>query len=137
MKTRILNKILFLSLFFLLTMSKCTEDEIVDARDKFTGNWTCYESSKVFGPSTFSVVISKSETNPAQILMQNFYHAGNDEQAYGSVSGNSVNIPKQPICNGDYQLWGSGYMESDTKITWLYYSDDGQEIDTVNATFTR
>lgn len=107
-----------------------------DPRDKFTGNWNCSETSNLNGNSTFQVTISLSSTNTAQILFANFNHLGTTPKIYGVVASNYVEIPAQTVNSLDVR--GSGnYNTSDSKIYWNYYIDDGADIDTCQATFTK
>jgi len=128
----------FLLLFFvvvLITQCNPDDDELLDARDKFTGNWNCTETATQNpNPITFSINITKDELTENEVNIFNIYHLGMDEKARALVNVNNINIPSQIVCNMTIQ--GSGSY-SQNKITILYYVNDGADIDTVNAVFNR
>jgi len=141
------NTNLIILLFFAILVSfvgSCTPDEdgdngntYVDPRDKFTGSWKCTEMSRQFGSQTYNVNISLNPQNSTEILIANIYHFGYDEKARAITSNNSATIPLQPICNNTNNIRGSGMFSGNNQINWTYYVDDGADIDTCNAVYTR
>jgi len=132
----------FFRLFFwllpllLFTMATCNPDENeVDPRDKFLGQWHCTETSTQNPtPITFTVDFTKDLLTTDEMYIANFYHLGFDEKAKVLVNFNNFEIPSQVVCNITFS--GNGSF-SQNKITMTYYANDGADIDTVNASFSR
>lgn len=134
-------KFLFLIFSVLLSVLiwSCEPDDpddpdTTDAREKFTGTWTCVEQSQL----TYSVDISLSTTNTAEVYLSNFHHLGESEKALGSVTGFAITIPEQPMCSGEWIIKGSGMMGANEKtISFQYTVAGGPTTDTINATYTK
>ena len=108
---------------------------IDDPRDNYVGSWLCNEHSNLNGNSSFSVTISLNPNNSTQIHLLNFYQLSG-QQVYGVVTSNSVTIPSQQITN--FNVKGTGTISNNyTKIDWNYYVNDGSDIDTCTAVFTK
>jgi hypothetical protein len=138
MKKIILNTVVVISLFGFFYA--CTPDKppqpTGDPRDKFVGNWSCNESSHLYGSHTFYVSITLDPSNSSQILMANFYQLGSGQKAYGIVANNYVNIPSQTVSGCSVR--GSGNMNSSgNQISWNYYINDGADIDTCTAVYNK
>lgn len=126
-----------LALMLILSFSSCVDDidlPYVDPVDKFVGDWFCEERSQLYGESTFNVEIKKDPTNSAQVLIVNFYHFGNDIETFAIPTTSTITIPEQYVCN--HTVKGTGFL-SNNVISWEYIVDDGADIDTVAATYTR
>lgn len=109
---------------------------VTDPRDQYIGSWTCTEVSQLYPAQTpFTVGISLSTGNSTQILISNFYHFGTTESAMAVVSGNTVTLPQQTVCN--MTIHGNGTLETASKITWNYYVNDAADIDSVSATYIK
>jgi hypothetical protein len=112
-----------------------------DPRDKFVGNWTCVETSTLNkkGTSSYTVAISLNTGNSSQIDLANFYGLGSAKTVYAVVAGDVATIPDQSISGTTgFSAKGSGSItSSDTKINWDYYVNDGAEIDTCSAVFSK
>ena len=138
---KLTKQLLFLMLFLLIGLISCQPDEEIDPnedpRDKFVGSWTCKESSIIWGNTTFTVEISLDSSNTNRVLMKNFYHLGTDEEPYGIVSNYNIILPLQYVCDNTIQINGTGDMINKNRIDWIYYSDDGADLDTVTAVFTK
>jgi len=107
-----------------------------DPRSNFTGNWTCVEASHLNGNSSFTVTISLNPNNSSQILLANFYHLGTNQSVYGIVANTNVTVPQQTV-NG-IKVSGSGNLaNNNTKINWNYFANDGADIDTCTAVYTK
>lgn len=120
-----------------LTMATCNPDdgEDVDTRDKYVGQWNCTETATQHPvPITFSVDITKDALTTDEIYISNFYHLGFDEKAKGLVNFNSLNLPTQTVCN--ITFFGDGTY-SQNKVNMTYYANDGADIDTVTAVFSK
>ncbi len=107
-----------------------------DPRDKFVGSWSCNENSHQMGTSTFTVTISLNSGNSSQIYVANFYQLGTSQKVYAVVAGDNATIPDQSVSG--VSVKGSGSItSSNTKIDWNYYVNDGADIDTCTAVFTK
>jgi len=110
---------------------------IGDAREKFVEQWTCSEQSKLNGASSFTVTISLNSSNSTQIYLTNFYQLGGSQKVYGIVTDNSVTLANQTV-NGILVKSGNGTITSNNnQINWNYRMDDGADIDTCTAVFTK
>ncbi|MFT6745977.1 MAG: hypothetical protein ACJAZ2_000315 [Glaciecola sp.] len=110
-----------------------------DQRDRFIGNWTVSESSKILGDRNFIVNMSKDDQYPAQVNISNFYLIGTGDSVAANVSAvlvSTITVPDQTVSGSLYS--GKGEMENDQKINFTYYIDDGNaDKDTVSAVFIR
>jgi hypothetical protein len=122
-----------------LFFSACTEDGSSpsgDDRSAFTGNWTCSEQSKLYGPASYPVVISLIGDNDS-VTIKNFYQLGNAVTAIALISGGSMTIPFQDI-SGGIKVQGSGFLtNNNSKINLTYYTNDAGVKDTVTATYSK
>jgi hypothetical protein len=138
-----MKKAIRYALMFLATTSlfySCAPDDgdpqNGDSRDKFVGSWICSENSHQMGTSSFTVTISLNPANTYQILLANFYQLGASQKVVATVAGSSVTVASQQVSG--VSVRGSGSItNNDTKINWNYYVDDGADIDTCSAVFTK
>ena len=125
---------------FSLTIVSCEEEEInndADIRDEFVGNWLVLENSDLLGIRAFEVDIVKDQTDGEQINISNFYKLGDNDTVFANVSpvqSTTFIIPIQTV-SGHF-INGTGALSGD-EIEMVYYVDDGNEKDTISATFTR
>ena len=113
-----------------------TPPQTEDSRDKFVGSWLCNENSHQMGTSSFTVPISLDPNNSSQIYLANFYQLGSSQKVYGVVANNSVTIPNQTVSSKSVR--GSGTItNNNTRINWNYYVNDGADIDTCTAVFSK
>jgi hypothetical protein len=107
-----------------------------DPRENFIGTWTCNESSHLNGNSAFQVTISLNPNNSSQILLADFYHLGTSQKVYGVVANTNVTIPQQTVSG--FSIKGSGTItNNNTKINWNYYANNGADLDTCTAVYTK
>lgn len=115
----------------------CQKDEPVtetDARLDYIGQWLCTEN----GGMTYTVKINLDSATQTQIKLYNFHNLGMDEKANGIVTGNSMNIPNQSLCQGTIQISGSGVMLTNkSSIEFTYTVNDGANLDTIYAAYTK
>lgn len=136
-----MKKLLQLSMVtVLLIMASCTEDENItgaDIRDEFVGNWLVLENSNVLGVRSFEANIVKSNLASDEINISNFYKLGESDSVKANVSSvlsTTFIIPIQLVSG--HSINGTGALSGD-EIEMVYYVDDGNEIDTISAVFTR
>jgi hypothetical protein len=133
MKYRIL---LFLAIS--LVMFAC-EDEPVDPnydlRDEYVGDWLCSENSSIYGNSSYTISIEKSDTNEAFVIISNFYNLGSSISLAAEVFDNSILIPQQNV--GGNIIDGTGTSTANYSEFNLTYSvNDGADNDVCTATCT-
>jgi len=131
------NIISFVAIGATVFLASCAKDEddptgTGDARDKYTGSWTCNENSQVFGTSTYTITITKDVTSANQIIAKNFYHLGTNTNTVIVVDGNNMTIQNQLVST--FTLSGTGNY-SNGNLTFNFSANDGQQPDqvTVNA----
>lgn len=131
---------IFLLILFAGFFTSCIDeidDPFADPVEKYLGNWKASESSTLFGPGyVYDVSISRNPSNSTEILISNFYMQGWNEKARALVTGNSLTILEQAICDGSILIKGNGQL-SGGKITLTYTADDGADLDNVSATYTK
>jgi len=134
---------LVLGLGGLLYLSSCAPDKSddpispssSDARDKYVSTWSCNEHSTLIGGNTtYTITISKSNTNSSEILISNFYQLGSTARA--SVSSSNFSIPYQQFGSTGFVNGGSGSISGNT-IHMTYTMAIGADNDTCSATCTR
>lgn len=130
----------FLLLFSLGFFAACTdefEDPFADPVEKYLGTWKATETSTVFGPGyVYNVTITRNPSNSTEVLISNFYMQGVQEKARALITGNSLTILEQTICDGSIAIKGNGQFSSG-RITLNYTAYDGADLDHVSATYTR
>lgn len=115
------------------------EDEPVDPdfdlRDEYVGDWLCNENSSIYGNSSYTITIEKSDTNDTYIHISNFYNLGNGIAVSAEVFDNSLLIPAQNV--GGNAIDGTGTSNADyTEINLTYSVDDGADNDVCSSVCT-
>ena len=128
----------FLAMFlFQGCVDELLDDPFADPVEKFLGNWRAEESSTVYGQGyVYTVVISRNPQNSSEILISNFYYQGVHEKARALVTGNTLTIMRQKICDNTIEIQGSGTL-SGGRINLQYTADDGADLDQVTAVYTK
>jgi len=125
----------FFLIIGLFALSSCDPNENInpdqDVRAPYLGTWLCVELSGM----TYSVTVTLDQANSTQILIGNFHLYGANEKAYAIATANNLALPSQTVCGNT--IHGSGNLVNDNKFTLKYYVNDGADIDTVNATYTK
>ena len=127
----------FTIMFLLFLFTACEKQEDTDVRNDFIGNWLVNENSSLLGQRTYEVSIVKDSINSSQIYIYNFYKIGIKDSVFSIISGlenYSITIPKQTSKNNVAE--GSGTLSKNV-IVISYYINDGNQIDTVSANYTR
>ena len=132
------NYLLLIILGFIIAFSSCKKDNVsnVNTQTNFSGTWLCTESSKLHKNSTFTVEIKTDSSSGSRIFMYNFYNIGSSYSTYGITDMNTVSIPSQKIFSNTLSIHGNGTL-TNNKITWIYYVNDGADLDTATAVFTK
>lgn len=141
-----------MALGLLFLFNSCEEDELEEAeselpneetegdqRDRFVGNWTVTENSKLLGTRNFVVNIIKDDEFPTRVNLSNFYLIGNSDTVTATISAvlvNTITIQDQTVNASHYS--GVGEMVNDQTINLNYFVDDGNaNPDTISASFVR
>ncbi len=132
---KLLKRHFVLAAFAATMFSACAPDDDnveLDERDKFTGSWTCRDTSYTDASlRTYGVTVEKSgEGN--QILLRNFYQLGSSNSVTAEVSGNSIVVPSQVV--DDYTINGSGVF-SGQKFSITYSATLGSATDNGKAQY--
>ena len=138
MKRKNVLYMLFLSLMIAATACQPEEPDddqpIDDPRTAYTGSWLCNE----LGGQSYTVQINLDSANSTQVKFYNFHHLGFDEMVRGVVAGSTVTLPSQTACAGTITIEGTATMSSsNTNMDFIYYVDDGSNIDTIQASYVK
>lgn len=128
----------FTSLFILTGCENLLdENDNTNTVQLLEGVWECDDAITKSTMFKYQVYISPSTVDSTQIFMSNFHQLGNNVEALGTVSGNTIAIPGQTL-SGGYSVRGSGSISSNIKeISWTYYIDDGSgQEEEVNAVYS-
>ncbi|MFC1734091.1 hypothetical protein ACFL6I_27620 [candidate division KSB1 bacterium] len=138
MKKILLNLLLFGFFFYAFTNCKKDEDNDpdIDPRDKYVGTWLCTEDTpKKNTKIAYTVTINLDPGNSSQILLYNFNLFGPSENVHGLVTNNVVTVPVQTVSNTTVD--GKGNLIDNNTMNWLYYVNDGADIDTISAIYQK
>lgn len=102
-----------------------------DPREKFLGTWTVQENKKKL---TYEVLITESPTNSSEVLISNFYNVG--IKPFAIITTSTITCPVQSFQSQQITINGAGTYTSG-KIYWTYYVNDGADLDTINAVYSR
>ena len=123
-----------LIVLFFLVINSCQKDNSGSQND-YTGSWHCYESTKLSGINNYEVSIDNDPSNSSQVLINNFYNLGSDQNAQAIATETGLTLLNQTVL-GD-KISGSGVYINKNKLTWSYNVIVGGETDIVYATYTR
>ena len=136
-KKTIVAKVKIAIVFMLFLFIACEKEQDTDERNDFIGNWLVNENSSLLGQRTYEIRIAKDSINTSQIYIYNFYKIGMYDSVLSIVSesqNTAITIPTQTSKNNI--LEGSGTLNKDV-IAMNYFINDGNQIDTVSANYTR
>lgn len=132
-----LNIFLILIVLFVGCKDENKNNDEIDSRNEFIGNWLVIEKSTSVGKRNFEVEVNYDPIKNHTINITNFYALGYSDTIDANISTvemKTIIIPYQEVRNNIIN--GSGSLHSNV-IQMIYYVDDGNIIDTVSATFTR
>jgi hypothetical protein len=116
-------KYLTLAAMLFTSCAKDNDDDLTDARDKFTGSWTCKETDNTGASSTFTISFEKIGVADS-MRITNFAQLGNNVKALALVNGNALSLPNQTLDN--FNLTNGSGNYSNQKITLSYKLDNDQ-----------
>ncbi len=135
---KIIHLLFFLSIFSVLITS-CDEEDIddpfEDPRDQYLGMWLCTEDDSKNTEIAYTVTIDYDGDNSSRIRLFNFNLFGPAESVHALVTGNLLTVINQTVLNTD--VYGKGNKIDENTINWEYYVNDGADIDTISAVYTR
>src|SRR5436853_6364833 len=130
------NIIAFVAVGGTLFLASCAKEDnnsaTGDDRSKFTGTWTCAESSQQQGNSTYSMTIVLDPASESQVIATNFYALGSSTSTYITISGNNMTVSSQHVQNTNTTVSGTGSY-SNGNLTLHFSADDGQTVDQVTV----
>jgi hypothetical protein len=120
-----------------LVLASCTPDANEDPnpndpRQKFLGTWLVQESGK--SKLTYQVNITENPNNSTEVLISNFYNFG--IKPYAVITSGTITLPVQSFSSQGIEVNGSGEY-STNKIQWIYYVNDGADLDTIISVYTK
>jgi hypothetical protein len=123
-----------ISLFTLFVISGCTKStpdpSPSDPRSIFTGNWGVTETVT---KNYYTTTITADPNSSDGVFISNF--GASTIQAHAVVSGSSITVSNQQLSNG-WTVNGTGTYAS-SKITWPYSINDGANLTSYIAIFTK
>jgi len=138
MKTIIKLSLVLTVITFIYSCKEGDSGDNGDAREIFEGQWNVSETSKLLGARNYIVQIDLSKNHISRINLFDFYKLGVTDSVFGivsSVSVNTITIPEQEL--KDNFIQGKGILANDNLINFTYYIDDGNDVDTVKALYSR
>ncbi len=117
----------------MLFFASCIPDDNSDLNpvDKFLGTWSVSDNAVRLN---YQVTISSNPLNSAEVLMSNFADLG--KSAVGLVVGNTIVVEGQTLV-GNYSVSGTGSYVSDSRLNFNYELNDGIDVETRQATFSK
>jgi hypothetical protein len=112
---------LALAVVLLTSCAKKNDDDLTDARDQFTGNWTCKETDNTGASSSFTITFQKTGVADS-MRITNFAQLGNNVSALVLINGNSLTFPNQTVDN--FSLTNGTGNYANQKITMTYKLDN-------------
>lgn len=106
---------------FITACAKENDDDLTDARDKFTGSWTCKETDNTGVSTSFSITFEKFGVADS-MRITNFAQLGNNVKALVLVNGNALSFPNQTVDN--FSLTNGTGNYANLKITMSYKLDN-------------
>ena len=126
-----LSQIILLIVILLFGSCATTPIDDIDDLDKYTGTWNVSDNPVRIN---YQVTITANPSNSAEILLNNFADLGSS--AVGLVIGNSVVIDNQSL-GSNYSVSGSGSYINNGKLEFNFDLNDGIDIDSRVAVFTK
>jgi hypothetical protein len=129
------NLLIIGAMILLLAYSckKDVEEQVIDVRDNFAGNWNV--SDQILAKQNYQVKIYKDANNSQKVWLVNFH--GTLDTAFAYIDVKTITISQQEIGHTHLTTAGSGLMTGTTKIDFQYYINDGAQQDTIIATYLK
>lgn len=132
----------FLSAIFVLFQvgfSACTTEDPspspADPRSAFVGTWRVDEQET---KQTFEVTIEISAGSETAVKIYNFANSGSTSNpAIADVSGTNITLVPDQIIATDWVINGGGSLTTSTNINWAYTVNDGANLHSLIAVFTK
>ncbi|MBK21818.1 MAG: hypothetical protein CMP63_05825 [Flavobacteriales bacterium] len=128
-----LSVILFVFLFAIISCEKEDSDFQVN---NLSGNWLANENSSILGQRIYETTIVTDSLDISTIKIYNFYKIGKEEIVFAAISDTRKNITISEQTLKGNSIEGNGKILDD-EINLNYFINDGNQIDTVKANYTR
>ena len=123
------------------SLASCAKSDTPDPdpevqRQKFVGTWNCQENSSISGTVIpYSVIIKSSAASSVEVLIENLYRLGTQNQVIATINGSNISFTNQLV--GPHTLNGSGLLTGSSTISLDYTVFDGVRIDTLSASLAK
>jgi hypothetical protein len=124
---------LFLGALLIGLVSCVDEQDLLDNREQWIGNWTCSEIEGDFAPQTYPVEIVERVVI-TEVGIKGLYNQGYGFSVIAEIEGNTIVIPTQTV--DGIQIAGSGDLMEE-EIVLYFDADDGSGTDLVKASLLR
>jgi hypothetical protein len=123
----------------MFTISSCTlEDDLnpidSDVRDKFIGTWLLSESP-VARSISYQIQIEYDQSNSSRVTISNMGNLGGDKEVFALATTSRIIIESQDV-NGII-IEGTGTLNSNSQMTWVYSVRGGGDIENFEAIATK
>jgi len=123
----------------IVMLNGCLPDDSINTLE---GSWSCQETSEIFmgnmkGTTIYPVYFAQDVLESDKYYIDNFYHLGDGVEVSVRLSGSVITLDKQTVDGFEFE--GSGTVNTAyDRVELSYTADDGgDEIDHVQATYTR
>jgi len=131
-----MKKLIFI--FSLFAIVSCADEDPIepdtDPRDKFLGQWSVLEKEQGVGTLNYTATVVNDSGNTSRIQINNIYNLGSGVSVKALVAGNSLSISTQDA--DGITISGSGTFSTNSFIL-NYTADEGDQVHTIKATYTR
>jgi hypothetical protein len=127
-------KISVLTFILFSSCSKDNDNVLPITRVSLTGTWMVNESGK---KSTYEVIIQIDSTSTTRVLIWNLAGSGYYVKTLANLSDNILAITNNERLANGWIVNGSGTISSPTLMNWTYSINDGADLTTYKAVFTK
>jgi hypothetical protein len=94
-----------------------------DVRDPYIGIWMSTDKPIKNTDATYYVKITADPVFDNRVILENFFHLGEDAKPYGIVDGSSLIVPQQLTCSDkSWTVSGQALLISKIEIRWNEYN---------------
>jgi hypothetical protein len=127
-------KIFILIVIFIYSCSKDNNNITEITRASLTGTWMVNETGK---KATYEVTIMIDTTSGTGVLIWNFAGAGQNVKAIAYLTANTLALANNEQLSNGWIVNGSGVVSSPTLMNWTYSINDGADLTSFKAVFTK
>jgi hypothetical protein len=119
-------------------LTSCTKDSSSTptdlTRSSLTGTWMVTETAKKI---TYEVTIAVDSSSVNGVKITNFAAAGQNVKATAYLTGTTLALSKDELLSNEWIVNGSGTVNGTTLINWQYTVNDGANLISIKATYTK